>query len=66
MQINWKKETVFFLLTLAAYTGFYFGLVALMDEEPNLGSYNQTALVFFLVIYLTRAIFVIMNKLKEN
>lgn len=66
MQINWKKEIIFFVLTLIGYIGFYFGMVKVMDEEANTTSFNQTALVFFLVVYLTRLIFIIMDKLKED
>ena len=66
MKFKLKKEIIFFTLTLIGYIGFYFGMVRLMDEEANTTSFNQTALVFFLVVYLIRLIFIIMDMLKED
>ena len=66
---DWVKKRIFievrFLaIILMCYTAFYFILATLINEEPGVTTFLETMVVFVLVSYLIRFVFVVITHLK--
>ncbi|MBB6459400.1 hypothetical protein [Flammeovirga kamogawensis] len=59
-----KREAKFFLFFVIGYIPVFFGIMYVIQEEPQSGYFFQGMIVAFIVTYITRSILLIMKNME--